>query len=278
MSYLTIVMVGSNEDYGGNFISRMQNSIDSIFKGAERHHLDADLLIVDWGTPPQNKSLFYSLSWVLASIPINLIKVPRSVTSTIPNPHKIRFFEPWAKSVGIRRATGDFILTTNADGIYSDELIARLSRKDLNPGCVYRVNRHDMDHCGRVYQIHRSNGAFRPEEAYLGVSRTPAKYKPNMPHFNAAGEFILMSRANYHAIRGWPELPYWAHVDSMVLQNALSMGLKQVVFDEPLYHQDHPRSDHPYAPRWSDAEPWGMENGEKWGFADQIFEIQRVGS
>lgn len=160
MSYLSIVMCGSNEDYGGNFIERMQTCLDSIFLGAERYKLDADVLIVDWGTPVSRKCLLDCIGWSRCRLPVRIIKVPPEFIAQIPNPYKVRFLEPWAKSVGVRRATGEFILTVNADGIYSDELMARLAHTPFDPGCVYRVDRYDKDLTGNVYQVQRANGTF----------------------------------------------------------------------------------------------------------------------
>jgi hypothetical protein len=274
--YLTIVVAGSNEDYGGNFIERMQTCLDSIFTGAARYGLDADLLLVDWGTPPGRKCLFDSIGWSKCRIPVRVVNVPKEFIAKIPNPHGVKFLEPWAKSVGVRRATGEFILTINADGIYSDPLMACLSRMKFDHGCVYRVNRYDKDAQGRVYQVHRANGTFAPGEDYMGISKTPAHWTNNMAHYNAAGEFMLMSKDAYHAIRGWPEQPYWAHVDSMVLYLALKHGLRQVVLEEPLYHQDHYRNPYTHTPKWSDAEPWAPQNGEGWGFANENFETWEI--
>lgn len=272
MSALTIVMVGSNEDYGGDFIARVQRCLDSIFAGINTYGLDADLIFVDWGTPPERRPMIDSIGWSKCSIPARVITVPKPFIEQIPNPYGIKFLEPWAKSVGVRRATGAFILTANADGIYSDPLMACLSRTKLDSQCVYRVNRYDQDEKGSVYRVQRANGTFAPGEPYAGFSRTAAPWKTNMPHFNAAGEFMLMSREAYHAIKGWPELPYWAHVDSMVLHRALEYGLKQVVFEEPLYHQDHTRGNHPFMPTWTDDKPWSVENTDDWGFRGVEFD------
>lgn len=278
MSFISIVMCGSNEDYGGNFLARMQTCLDSIFIGAERHGLDADLLLIDWGTPPNRRDLAGAINWSRCRIPARVVMVPKQVIATIPNPYGIRFFEPWAKSVGVRRATGQWILTTNADSIYSDELMARLARHDLDPKCVYRVNRYDKDAAGRIRFVQRANGEFAPDEPWEGVNRTGVEYRENMPHYNAAGQFILMTREKYHAIRGWPETTYWAHVDSMVLYLAfMNGGLRQIILDEPLYHQDHPRGNHPFVPAWSDAHPWAVENGDNWGFRGREFETREVG-
>ena len=49
-----------------------------------------------------------------------------------------------AKNVGIRRAYGRFVLATNIDIVFSNELVEYLASGRLEPGCLYRVDRHDI--------------------------------------------------------------------------------------------------------------------------------------
>jgi len=50
-----------------------------------------------------------------------------------------------AKNVGIRRARGRYVLATNVDVILSDELMRSLRPGRLDPQCLYRADRHDVD-------------------------------------------------------------------------------------------------------------------------------------
>ena len=47
------------------------------------------------------------------------------------------------KNVGIRRARGRFILATNIDILFSDELAAFLGTQQLRTDRMYRIDRHD---------------------------------------------------------------------------------------------------------------------------------------
>ena len=47
------------------------------------------------------------------------------------------------KNVGIRRARGRFILATNIDILFSDELAAFLGSQQLRADRMYRIDRHD---------------------------------------------------------------------------------------------------------------------------------------
>jgi hypothetical protein len=60
------------------------------------------------------------------------------------NSDRIPFFQFIAKNVGIRRARGEFVLATNIDILFSDQLMARLARRDLNADSYYRIDRYDV--------------------------------------------------------------------------------------------------------------------------------------
>jgi hypothetical protein len=49
-----------------------------------------------------------------------------------------------AKNVGIRRARGQFVLATNVDVIFSDELIEYLATTTLDERLFYRIDRYDV--------------------------------------------------------------------------------------------------------------------------------------
>src|SRR5262249_30726702 len=50
-----------------------------------------------------------------------------------------------AKNVGIRRARGRFILATNIDILFNDELMRFLKEERLEKGKLYRIDRTDVD-------------------------------------------------------------------------------------------------------------------------------------
>ena len=50
-------------------------------------------------------------------------------------------FQMIAKNVGIRRARGEFVLATNIDVLFSDELMVRIAQRDLRADRLYRCDR-----------------------------------------------------------------------------------------------------------------------------------------
>ena len=98
-----------------------------------------------------------ALDYDTGDAPVRVIKVPRPLVQNIPNPRGVKFFEPWAKSVGVRRANGEFILTTNADSVHDRDLFQIYATRTLDKGYFYRVNRIDGRN-GIAYAISRANG------------------------------------------------------------------------------------------------------------------------
>lgn len=282
MSYLSIVFVGSNAEYGGDFLGRVQNCIDNLYALAEQHKLDADLTFVEWNPPADRPRMEKAIDWSRATIPTRIISVPKEVHDSLPNPHNEKFFEYIAKNVGIRRAFGKFVLSSNPDNIFSDELIAKLAKHDLDENCVYRVNRSDTKD-SKVFQVNYADGTVTNGIRQNNVNAAT----PNPDgtvfygdfgfisplHFNASGDFILMSKANWDKIKGHPEVTYSLTVDGQTLYLAVKEGLKQVILPEAMYHADHSRTPK-YCPLWNDRFPFGTKN-ESYGLGHE-FETRSI--
>lgn len=78
----------------------------------------------------------------------------------------------------------------------------------------------------------------------LGFYFTNLIYKFRIPrlHYNACGDFTLLAKEDWDALRGYPELEmYSLHIDSLFLMAASHSGLPERVLHHPLeiYHIEH---------------------------------------
>lgn len=280
--YLSVVVCGSNSRYGGNFLERMQAFVDNLFELAGRYDLDADLMIVEWN-PPSDRPQIHEVLELAGTIPVKIITVPRKYHESLPNPHHEKFFEYIAKNVGILRAEGEFILSTNPDNIYSSGLVKYLSDKVLRKDTFYRANRFDVRD-DEIFALNFAEGSIvdrvrqsNPNTASSDVNGLvdyPGLGKRPILHFNAAGDFILMAREQWHQIHGHPETPYSLTVDGQTVFLAAQAGLKQVILPWPMYHADHSRTPK-FCPLWSDAAPYGQRNNS-WGAENITFDERRI--
>ncbi len=147
MPYLSFVIVARNDNYGGDFLGRIQAFVDNVGYLGEKTGLDLELVIVEWNPPAEEKFL----SEVLVFSPfmkkggrVQFVTIPAEIHQSFPNADKIPLFEYIAKNVGIRRSTGKFVLTTNPDLLFTEELMEFFSRQNLSNDFFYRANRYDV--------------------------------------------------------------------------------------------------------------------------------------
>lgn len=110
---LTIVMIARNDNYMGNNLWRVATSINSIarniiYLGAEQ---EVEVIVSDWGseTPIQES--------------LNLLEISRSLVNFLITPRHIakiydrdsHFSRPHAINTAMRRASGTFVMYTDAD-------------------------------------------------------------------------------------------------------------------------------------------------------------------
>jgi glycosyltransferase involved in cell wall biosynthesis len=191
-----------------------------------------------------------------------------------------------AKNVGICRARGKFVLSTNIDVLFSDELAAFLASGRLDPKLIYRIDRYDVRskiplraslqkqlvYCRKnVIRVNTKAGTFEADWFFWhglgplkqGVMNLDLKLKhvrlrtpveilqlalrrvfhpyPQL-HTNGCGDFTLLSRESWWALRGYPELDIFSfHLDSILLHMAHHSGLREKILNGKmrLYHIEH---------------------------------------
>ncbi len=142
---LSVVATARSDDHGGNLLQRMQLFLDGLVEQCTRHRLPAELILVEWNPPQDRPPLSRVLAWPKSKwCTTRIIKVPPSMHSRLEHSDRLPLFQMIAKNVGIRRARGSFVLATNVDLLFSDELMAFLASRKLNRNRLYRIDRHDV--------------------------------------------------------------------------------------------------------------------------------------
>lgn len=146
LPYLSVVVAARNDAHGGDFLRRMQVFVNGLLEQAKRCRLALELIIVEWNPPPNRPRLSKALTWanVPRTISVRIITVPASIHRRFRYSDKLGMYETITKNVGIRRALGRFVLVTNADLLFSNELIEFLASGKLNSQFVYRIDRHNV--------------------------------------------------------------------------------------------------------------------------------------
>jgi hypothetical protein len=144
--YLSIVVAGRNDNYGGDFLSRVQRFVKVLWGFLKSRPLEVEFILVEWNPPIDREGFSHALHWppLPGRLIARVIQVPNRIHQQLPNSERILLFEYFAKNVGIRRATGEFILVTNPDVLFTEELMAYLASKELHQSRFYRIDRYDF--------------------------------------------------------------------------------------------------------------------------------------
>jgi hypothetical protein len=243
--YLSAVFFTRNDGYGGK---RHEAGIKGLLLQAEKHHLRLELIMVEWNPPPGKPLLKDVFPWPqnLNFCTIKTIVVPASIHARYKFSDKYPVHGTVSFNAGIRRARGEFVLSTTPDILFSDEIIEFLASEKLDKNTMYGINIHHV----------RGDAALRPtlekqisycQKAIRGVSDigSPIDYiSPEDPIIQreAPGDFILLPRERWNLIHGYPEIDVvGANTGDLVIHMAYLSGARDVILGEPLrvYHMAH---------------------------------------
>jgi hypothetical protein len=268
---LSFVVTSRNDGITGSELNRTQIFVDSLLEQCSRFKLDAELIVVEWNPPEHKPLLADALTWTKSSVfcPVRIIQVPGFIHNRFQNSDEIPLFQMIAKNVGIRRAYGRFILATNIDIIFSNELMQFLASANLNPNRMYRIDRYDvhadipaqmrlderLDWCYQhLLRIYRSDAIVQVQSGQIPLlkpalipstllTRLKSWWNMQFPlHTNACGDFTMLSADYWRKLRGYAEIPVRAmKLDALLCYAAHYAGASQILLEEPMriYHIDH---------------------------------------
>lgn len=275
---ISFVVTARNDNYGGDFLQRMQAFINVLLGLSEKYHFNIELIIVEWNPPEDRVRLADVLDWPVTGShwKARIIEVPGEIHRTLPHSDRLPLFEFIGKNVGIRRANGEYILVTNPDILFSEELVMFLAENKLKQNTFYRATRYDIDaavpskltllqqleFCRR--HIIQVNGKYfsygysmKNNPVFVFRSMTGLvkdmvwrirHFPAGRPFTNASGDFLLMHRDHWNSLYGYPQLvgsdaAGILHIDSIMLYIAMFSGVKQKKLKESqrIYHQEHGR-------------------------------------
>ncbi|MCY4418807.1 MAG: hypothetical protein OXB93_03055 [Cytophagales bacterium] len=147
--YISVIVTCRNDNYGGQFMIRFQNFLNWTARLAHEHSVPIECIVVEYNPPSNRPDLREAVTWPKYSpyFTPRIIQVPTPYHKVFLKNTKVKdipLLEFFAKNIGIRRAQGDYILTTNTDILFDVGLVARLRNRPLMPDTLYRANRCDV--------------------------------------------------------------------------------------------------------------------------------------
>jgi hypothetical protein len=145
-TYLSVVVTTRNDDHGGDPLKRLQAFVNTFAAQCRRTQLAAEIIVVEWNPPPDRPRVGELLRMTHdAPFAVHFVEVPPEIHRRLRYADVLPLFQMIAKNVGVRRARGRFVLCTNIDIVFSNELVEYLASGRLEAGHIYRVDRHDIE-------------------------------------------------------------------------------------------------------------------------------------
>jgi hypothetical protein len=273
---LSIVVTGRNDNYGGDFADRFVRTLAFNTRKLREAALAYEVILVEWNPLP-GKPLLSDV--IVERVPdaahvLRTIVVDGEYHDALTLNPRLSMLEYIAKNVGIRRAAGRWILSTNTD-ILLGRAVVRSLVSNLAAGTVYRTPRTDLNMGTDVSQIDWD--ALEDERLHV---RRPVLRPPL--YAGGTGDFLLLDRATFHRLRAFNEIyrVVRAGLDYNFLVKAYSSGVPIAPLEGGVYHVNHVGSFRlskgMFRGEPGDA-PWGREhwhshhvvyeNPERWGLA-----------
>ena len=241
---LSAVIISRNDNYGGHLNERATYAINSAIDSFD------EVTYVDWNS--ENHSLLYDIKDNL-QLKGNLkhIVIPPSAATNLTqgDPHAQKCCEVLARNIGIRRSTGDYIVSTNIDIIQPKREDILKVIEEHGEDCFTTISRREVEweyikeFQGGDYNF--SNwSAFRDDAYKTSVPRNHLEQTlPNDQYslINCCGDFQLASKKIWNEIRGFEEiLMYPLFADTNVQKKAIMHGFDlKAKYSPPLFHINH---------------------------------------
>ena len=239
---ITAVVCSRNDNYGGNLVERSTFCLNSMIETFD------EVIYIDWNSPV--RSLIYEIY-------PNLIKKGKLKHCIIPpdvvdimtkyDPDAQKCCEVLARNIGIRRATGDWILSTNIDVFAPKrELIDKKINEHWNDKTFYVVSRREIN-LQQIVQFGYKDIEAARNHLYATVTEERKLFEKvqsgdDYSIINCCGDFQITHRNVWNEIRGFEEtLIYPLYSDTNVQKKSVMHGYKLVaLFDIPFFHMYHP--------------------------------------
>jgi len=268
--YLSIVVTGRNDGYGGDFVARFFATLQFNHRELSARGVPYELVLVEWapvaGAPWLADLVDERCPAAVAAACRAVIVDPAYHDAMTLNP-RLAYHEFLAKNVGVRRARGACVITTNCDVMLGAHILNRLAARALEPGVVYRAPRWDLV---ATLDLDRLDWASLEDPANL--ARPAKRLRP--PYFRGStGDFIALDRATFHRLGGFNEIYRAARfgIDANFLIHAHSSGMALEDIGGPVYHVDHGGSYQTVRRQYAGREADAHYGDERWPYNDVVY-------
>ena len=241
---ITAVIISRNDNYGGYLNERATYAINSAINTYD------EVIYVDWNSPT------HSLLWDIKDnlqLKDNLkhfIITPEIASYlTNNNPDVQKCCEVLARNIGIRRATGDYIVSTNIDIIHPKREDIESIINDSDNNTMITLSRREVT-WDIIKEFHGGEMKFQEWDKlrdYIYVNSEERIYDEktvtgdDYSLINCCGDFQIAPKHIWDEIKGFEEeLIYPLFADTNVQKKAVKHGFGlKAIYNPPMFHINH---------------------------------------
>ena len=241
---ISAIIISRNDNYGGHLNERAIYAINSAINTYD------EVIYVDWNSPT------HSLLWDIKDnlqLKGNLkhIIITPEIASILTNynPNAQKCCEVLARNIGIRRATGDYIISTNIDIIHPKREDVEKVINESDGNTMITLSRREVT-WEVIKQFH--GGELKYDEwnqlrDFIYINSEERKFEEktvtgdDYSIINCCGDYQLAPKHIWDDIRGFEEvLIYPLFADTNVQKKSVmhGYGLK-AIYNPPMFHINH---------------------------------------
>jgi hypothetical protein len=242
---ISAVIISRNDNYGGHLNERATYAINSAINTYD------EVFYIDWNSPNSHSLLWDIKNNLQLKGNLKHFVIPPEAASQLTgyDSQAQLCCEVLARNIGIRRATGDYIVSTNIDIIHpkrediediineSDgNTMITLSRREITWEIINKfhggeINFQDWNKL-RDYIYINSEKRVVAEKTVIG---------DDFSLINCCGDFQLAPKHIWDSIRGFEEeLIYPLYADTNVQKKSVKHGYGlKAIYNPPMFHINH---------------------------------------
>lgn len=282
---ISAVITSRNDNYGGQLNERATYCFNSAIDTFD------EVIYVDWNS--LTHSLLYDIKHnINFKGNFKHIVISPEVASILTNNdlQAQKCCEVLGRNIGLRRATGDYLVSTNIDIIHPKREDLEKSIQQMDKNTFYTISRRYTD-WEQINSISNKFNEWKILREQLIQNSTERHFDEKTVEgddysiINCCGDFQIAHKDIWNEIRGFEEeLIYTLYADTNVQKKAVMHGFGLKALYEPaLFHIHHgkggggfldginKRSNDPYR---AITRQQKTENNKNWGFADIDIEFE----
>jgi hypothetical protein len=241
---VSAVIVSRNDNYGGHLNERATYCFNSAIDTYD------EVIYVDWNS--STHSLLYDIKDnIKFKGNFKHFVITPEIASLLTNhdPNAQKCCEVLARNIGLRRATGDYLVSTNIDIIHPKRNELENVIGNISKDTFYTISRRHTD-WEQIKEFHNDEIKFNEWEQlreYL-ISNSEERHfdeatvsGDNYSIINCCGDYQIAPKHVWKEIRGMEEdLIYSLYADTNVQKKAImhGFGLK-AIYSPALFHIEH---------------------------------------